>query len=69
MTEAIWTTLKLATLTTVLLLAIATPLAWRLARGKGLWRDVVGALVALPLVLPPTVLGFYLLYIQYFKPR
>ena len=61
MTEAIWTTLKLATLTTVLLLAIATPLAWRLARGKGLWRDVVGALVALPLVLPPTVLGFYLL--------
>lgn len=61
MTDAILTTLKLATLTTVALLLLATPLAWGLARGRGGWREVVGALVALPLVLPPTVLGFYLL--------
>jgi molybdate transport system permease protein len=54
-------TLKLATLTTLLLLLAGTPLAWWLARTRCPCREWVGALVALPLVLPPTVLGFYLL--------
>jgi molybdate transport system permease protein len=54
-------TLKLAALTTVLLLVIGTPIAWWLARSKARWKDAVAALVAMPLVLPPTVLGFYLL--------
>jgi molybdate transport system permease protein len=58
---AIWLTLKLAGLTTVLLLLLATPLAWWLARTRSWWRAPIGAVVALPLVLPPTVLGFYLL--------
>ncbi len=58
---AIWLTLKLAGLTTLLLLLLATPLAWWLARTPSRWRAPVGAVVALPLVLPPTVLGFYLL--------
>src|SRR5437762_3599092 len=59
--DAIWLTLKLATLTTIVLLLLATPLAWWLARTASRWRAPVGAFVALPLVLPPTVLGFYLL--------
>lgn len=59
--QAIWLTLKLATLTTVLLLLIATPLAWWLARTGSRWRAPISALVTLPLVLPPSVLGFYLL--------
>ena len=59
--QAIWLTVQLAGLTTVLLLLLATPLAWWLAHGGSRWRAPVGALVALPLVLPPTVLGFYLL--------
>ena len=59
--QAIWLTLKLATATTALLLVLATPLAWWLARTRTRWRSPVSALVALPLVLPPTVLGFYLL--------
>lgn len=54
-------TLKLATTVTVLLLIIGTPIAWWLARTRSWWRGPVGAVVALPLVLPPTVLGFYLL--------
>ncbi|ADE84328.1 molybdate ABC transporter permease subunit [Rhodobacter capsulatus] len=54
-------TLKLATVTTVLLLALGTPLAWWLSRGGGLWKEIVATLVSLPIVLPPTVLGFYLL--------
>ncbi len=58
---AIRLTLELAGATTVLLLLLATPLAWWLARSRGRWAAVVGAVVALPLVLPPTVLGFYLL--------
>ncbi|MFC5302400.1 molybdate ABC transporter permease subunit [Azospira restricta] len=58
---AIWLTLKLATLTTVVLLLAGTPLAWWLARTGSRWKGAVGAVVALPLVLPPTVLGFYLL--------
>lgn len=59
--SAIWLTLKLATLTTCVLLLVGTPLAWWLARTHSWWKQVVGAIVALPLVLPPTVLGFYLL--------
>lgn len=58
---AIWLTLKLATLVTLLLLLFGTPLAWWLARTRSRAKRVVGALVALPLVLPPTVIGFYLL--------
>ncbi|MDN4055434.1 molybdate ABC transporter permease subunit [Massilia sp. YIM B02763] len=58
---AVWLTLKLATCVTVLLLAIGTPIAWWLARTRSRLRHVVGAVVALPLVLPPTVIGFYLL--------
>jgi molybdate transport system permease protein len=57
----IWITLQLATTTTVILLLLATPLAWWLARTRARTRVLVEALVALPLVLPPTVLGFYLL--------
>ena len=59
--SAIWLTLKLATLTTPILLVIGTPLAWNLSHTRGWWRGPVNAVVALPFVLPPTVLGFYLL--------
>jgi molybdate transport system permease protein len=58
---AIALTLKLAALSTVLLLIIGTPLAWWLARSRSRLKSVVGAIVTLPLVLPPAVLGFYLL--------
>lgn len=58
---AIWLTLKLASLTTLILLVIGTPIAWWLARTRSWLRGPVGAVVALPLVLPPTVIGFYLL--------
>jgi molybdate transport system permease protein len=58
---AIWLTLKLATVTTALLLVIGTPIAWWLARTRSSLKGPVGAVVALPLVLPPTVIGFYLL--------
>ena len=61
MPDAIRITLSLATLTTVLLMLLSTPLAWWLSRGRGGLRDMVAAVVALPIVLPPTVLGFYLL--------
>jgi len=61
MVEVAWLTVKLAGVTTLLLLLLATPLAWWLARGRSRWKAPVGALVALPIVLPPTVLGFYLL--------
>jgi len=59
--RAIWLTVQLASLTTVILLLLATPVAWWLVRSTSAWRTPVGALVSLPLVLPPTVLGFYLL--------
>jgi len=59
--QAVGVTAKLAAVTTLLLLALATPLAWWLANTASRWRGVVGAVVTLPLVLPPTVLGFYLL--------
>jgi molybdate transport system permease protein len=58
---AIWLTLKLASLVTLLLLLIGTPIGWWLARTRSRLKGVIGAVVALPLVLPPTVLGFYLL--------
>ncbi len=58
---AVWLTLKLATLVTVLLLIMSTPLAWWLAQTRSRAKHWVGAVVALPLVLPPSVLGFYLL--------
>ena len=58
---AVWLTLRLASVTTVLLLLLGMPLAWWLARTRSRWRAAVGAVVALPIVLPPTVLGFYLL--------
>ena len=54
-------TLQLASITTVLLLLIATPLAWWLARSTAKWKEVVATIVSLPMVLPPTVLGFYIL--------
>ncbi|MDR1890326.1 MAG: molybdate ABC transporter permease subunit [Zoogloeaceae bacterium] len=59
--SAIWLTLKLASLVTALLLLVGTPIAWWLSRTRSRWKGPVGAIVALPLVLPPTVLGFYLL--------
>jgi len=58
---AVRLTLELATVVTLLLLAIGTPIAWWLARTRSRLRHAVGAVVALPLVLPPTVIGFYLL--------
>lgn len=61
MWEATWLTARLATVTTLILLLLGTPLAWWLARSPARWKEIVGTLVALPLVLPPTVLGFYLL--------
>src|SRR6516162_3571631 len=54
-------TVELAALTTVLLLVVGTPIAWWLARSKARWKEAVATIIALPLVLPPTVLGFYLL--------
>lgn len=59
--EPVWLSLKLAATTTCLLMVLAMPLAWWLARTKSLWRAPVGAVVTLPLVLPPSVLGFYIL--------
>lgn len=58
---AIGLSLQLALVSTLVLLVLGTPLAWWLARGQGGWRIPVRALIALPLVLPPSVLGFYLL--------
>jgi len=58
---AIWLTVELASLVTVLLLLIGTPIAWWLARTSSPWKRPLAAVVALPLVLPPTVLGFYML--------
>ena len=59
--QAIGLTIQLASVTTIILLVIATPLAWWLSQTQSKWRRPIGALVTLPLVLPPTVLGFYLL--------
>jgi molybdate transport system permease protein len=59
--QAIWLTLKLAGLVTVILFVVGTPVAWWLARTRSWLKGAVGAVVAMPLVLPPSVLGFYLL--------
>ena len=59
--QAVWLTFELATLTTLFLLVLATPLAWWLSQTESVWRGPVQAMVTLPLVLPPSVLGFYLL--------
>jgi len=59
--QALWITLKLAAVTTVTLLVFGTPFAWWLARSRWRFKFVLETVVALPLVLPPTVLGFYLL--------
>lgn len=61
--SALWISLRLAAVTTALLLPLCTPLAWWLAMGRARWRLLIDAAVSLPLVLPPTVLGFYLLLI------
>ena len=58
---ALWLTLQLAVLVTLVLLVIGSPIAWWLARTRSAWKRPIAAIVALPLVLPPTVLGFYLL--------
>lgn len=61
---ALWLTLKLASVTTLLLLLVGVPMAWWLAFTRSRWRSVASAVVALPLVLPPTVIGFYLLLLM-----
>jgi molybdate transport system permease protein len=62
--SALWLTFKVASLATLIMLLLGTPLAWWLARTTSRWKGVCNALVALPLVLPPTVLGFYLLILM-----
>jgi len=59
--QALWLTVRLAGIVTLILLLLGTPMAWWLARSKAWWKGPVRAVVALPLVLPPSVLGFYLL--------
>ncbi|MES2236241.1 MAG: molybdate ABC transporter permease subunit [Rugosibacter sp.] len=59
--EALWLTARLAACVTLILLVLGTPIAWWLARSEGWWKGPTTAVVALPLVLPPSVLGFYLL--------
>lgn len=61
---AIWLTFRLASITTLLLLLIGTPVAWWLARTRSRMKGPIGALVALPIVLPPSVIGFYLLVVM-----
>ena len=61
MSDPLWLSLKLSAVTTLLLVPLALPLAYWLSFGRARWRAWVEAMVALPLVLPPTVLGFYLL--------
>jgi molybdate transport system permease protein len=62
--DPLWLTLRLAAITTVLLLLVGTPLAWWLAHTRSRWKSAIEAVTALPLVLPPTVLGFYLLVLM-----
>ena len=57
----IWLTLKLAGITTTLLLLIGLPVAWWLSRGRSFFKIIIEALITIPLVLPPSVLGFYIL--------
>jgi len=62
--EAIWLTVKLASIVTAILLLVGTPIAWWRVRSRSWWKGPIGAVVALPLVLPPSVLGFYLLLVM-----
>lgn len=59
--QAIWLTIKLASIVTLILFIVGTPIAWWLSRTRSRLKGPIGAVVALPLVLPPSVLGFYLL--------
>ena len=61
---ALWLTYKVASITTLILLLLGTPLAWWLSNTQSRWKAFLNALVAMPLVLPPTVLGFYLLILM-----
>jgi molybdate transport system permease protein len=61
--QPLWLSIQLAAITTVVLLIVATPIAWWLAQSPSRWKPAVQTIVALPLVLPPTVLGFYLLIV------
>jgi len=63
----IWLTLKLAGITTLLLLAVGLPVAWWLSKGRSFFKVILEAIITMPLVLPPSVLGFYLL--MAFSPR
>ena len=65
--KAVWLTTKLATLSTLLLFVLALPLAWWLSQTRCYLRPVVDTVITLPLILPPTVLGFYLLVL--FSPK
>lgn len=62
--SALWLTCKLATVVTIILLLVGTPIAWWLSRTRSWFKGVIGAAVALPIVLPPTVIGFYLLVVM-----
>jgi molybdate transport system permease protein len=59
--DVVWTTVRLAAITTIALIVFATPLAWWLARQRSWWKEIIAAIASLPIVLPPTVIGFYLL--------
>jgi molybdate transport system permease protein len=61
--EPLWLSVQLAGITTVVLMIVATPIAWWLAQSSSRWKPIVQTTVALPIVLPPTVLGFYLLIV------
>ena len=61
---ALWLTFKVASITTLILLLLGTPLAWWLTNTRSRWKPFLNALIAMPLVLPPTVLGFYLLILM-----
>ena len=62
--SALWLTFKVASLTTLILLIFGTPVAWWLSNTQSRWKPLLSALIAVPLVLPPTVLGFYLLVLM-----
>jgi len=62
--DTLFLTFKVASIATMLMLLFGTPLAWWLARTRSAWKGIINAVVALPLVLPPTVLGFYLLVLM-----
>lgn len=62
--SALWLTFKVASVTTLILLLLGTPLAWWLSITRSRWKALCSALIAMPLVLPPTVLGFYLLILM-----